>query len=101
MHPDIQCRVRQNSRSTPTRGQLDWVIFGMLFCVKQPVAVNGVYLNLMSAKVYKRLYKHGGLFLSLGISEYSVVNFYRKGSAVAHAAEIRLGKGLYGRTEVR
>ena len=60
------------------------IFFGIFLRVKQSVAVDRVYLYLMSASVYKSFYKRGDLFFALLVAENGIVYLYGKRAAVAY-----------------
>lgn len=68
------------------------VFFRVLLRVEENFSVDGVYLKLMSAHIYEKLYEGGGLFYAYVVSEHGIVNFKRKRSAVDYIRHIVFGK---------
>ena len=67
---------------TPDADDEVFVRLGVLLCVKKNVAVDGVELKLMSAKVDKCFYKRGYLFDAVLVAEGVVVYLHGERSAV-------------------
>ena len=70
------------------------VILRVLLRVKEPVAVDGVDLHLVSTHVHEALDEHGAFADGVLIAEHGVGQLDGQRAAVCHARQMRLGKGL-------
>ena len=60
------------------------ILLGMRLRLEKSLAVYGVYLKLMSAKLNECLNELSYLLFAILVTEYGIVKLYGEGSAVTH-----------------
>lgn len=73
------------------------IILGVLLCIQQPLAIDGIELQLVTAEEDKAFDKHGDLFDTDVVSQYRVVDLKGERPAVDDLGHIVFGKGLQDR----
>ena len=90
----INIKLIEISAPAPDSNDKVLMILGVLLGIQQHFPIDGIKLNLMTAKVDKRLYKSSNLLYAVGISEGIVVNLHSQRAAVDNLGHIVLCEGL-------